>query len=227
SEVGAATVLSGGGLVVGDSAHPGAVLTGNVTVNSGGGLSGVGKIAGNVDVMGGGSLAPGASNGTLTVTGNVGFQPGSVFIINATPTEARKLAAGGTATLTGGTVNVPAQSATYAPSTQYTILTAAGAGGLNGTTFTGVTTNLAFLTPSLSYNANNVFLTLTTNGSGGGGTGGGTGGTGNIFATVTQTRNQTAVATALDPNAASNPLVLALLNQTADGALQAFDALSG
>src|SRR5262249_24339598 len=29
------------------------------------------------------------------------------------------------------------------------------------------------------------------------------------------------------PNAAANPLVLALLNQTADGALQAFDALSG
>src|SRR5262249_41368586 len=149
------------------------------------------------------------------------------------------------ADLSGATVKVLAQNGTYAASTQYTILTATG--GFGGTTFAGVTSNLAFLTPSLTYDTNNnkVILTLPNDGSGGGsggggggggtggggtgggGTGGGTGGTGNIFATVAQTRNQTAVAMALDPNAAANPLVLAPLNQTADGALQAFDALSG
>ena len=104
TEVGTATLLGGSTLAVGDSGHTGAVLTGDVTVGSGGGLSGVGKIAGNVDVMGGGRLAPGFAIGTLNVTGNVVFQSGSVFIIEATPTKASKLAVGGTATLTGGTV---------------------------------------------------------------------------------------------------------------------------
>ena len=86
-----------------------------------------------------------------------------------------------TATLTNGSVRVAA-GGTFAPSTQYTILTATG--GLGGTTFAGINTNLAFLTPSLSYNANNVFLTLACNNpaacatGGGGGGGGGTGGGG-------------------------------------------------
>ena len=44
---------------------------------------------------------------------------------------------------------------------------------------------------------------------------------------MTQTRNQNAVATALDGGPVSNPLIIAVLNQTADGARQAFDALSG
>ena len=51
--------------------------------------------------------------------------------------------------------------------------------------------------------------------------------TGFGFASVAQTRNQNAVATALDGGPVSNPLIIAVLNQTADGARQAFDALSG
>ena len=127
-------------------------------------------------------VAPGAvagtAIGTLTVTGNAAFTANSTFAVSANAAgQASKLAVGGTATLTDGKVQVLAQSGTFAPSTQYTILTAAG--GLGGTTFGSVTSNLAFLTPSLSYTANNVMLTLVTNGSGGGDTGGGdTGGGG-------------------------------------------------
>ena len=93
------------------------------------------------------------------------------------------------------------RTALIAPSTQYTILTATG--GLGGTTFAGVLpTNLAFLTPSLTYDANNVSyadaLVNSGGGSGGGGGGGGGGTTGFGFATVAQTQNQSAVATALD-----------------------------
>ena len=44
---------------------------------------------------------------------------------------------------------------------------------------------------------------------------------------VAQTRNQRAVATALDRGPVSNPLIIAVLNQTVAGARQAFDALSG
>src|SRR4029077_2029776 len=84
-----------------------------------------------------------------------------------------------------------------------------------------------------------VFLTLTCNnpaacssdtgggGTGGGTTGGGTASTGFGFTSVAQTRNRTAVATALNGGPVANPLVIAVLNQTAGGARQAFDALSG
>ena len=56
---------------------------------------------------------------------------------------------------------------------------------------------------------------------------GGTASTGFGFAGVAQTRNQRAVATALDRGPVSNPLIIAVLNQTVAGARQAFDALSG
>ena len=130
------------------------MLTGDVTVNSGSQLVGHGTISGNVNVMSGGALVPGIAGGsaigTFTVTGNVAFTPASNFLVNANAAgQASKLAVGGTATLSGGTVEVLAQRGTFAPSTQYTILTAAG--GLGGTTFGSVTSDLAFLTPSLSY----------------------------------------------------------------------------
>ncbi len=122
------------------------------------------------------------------------------------------------ATLSGGTVNVLAQNGTYSPSTKYTILTTTNSNGLSGT-FDKVTSNLAFFKPTLSYDATDVFLTLDLlNNGGGGGLG---------FSSVAQTRNQIAVATALDASPVTDPLVKALFNQTADGARQAFDALSG
>src|SRR4029077_14307350 len=61
----------------------------------------------------------------------------------------------------------------------------------------------------------------------GGGTGGGTASTGFGFSAGAQTRNQRAVATALDRGPVTNPLIIAVLNQTVAGARQAFDALSG
>ena len=97
----------------------------------------------------------------------------------------------------------------YAPSTRYTIFTANG--GVTGA-FASVTSNFAFLTPTLSYDANDVFLTLTRSA---------------FFTNIAQTRNQRAVAGALDASPLTSPLVLAVLNQTRSGALQAFDALSG
>jgi outer membrane autotransporter protein len=228
--VGAVTVQSDATLAIN------AVLTGTtVTVNPAAAVFGVGTIKGDV-VNNGGQLSPGPSGGfgSLTVTGNVGFTSGSTLFINAGPTQASKLTVGGTATLTGATVSVQALGTGFAPSHTYTILTVAGGGlgSTNNNTFSGVTSNSAFLTPTLSYDATDVFLTLAcnsgTNCSGGtGGTGGGTAGTGFGFANAAQTRNQQAVAGALDASPASNPLVTAVLNQTADGARQAFDALSG
>ena len=138
-------------------------LIGDVTVNSGGQLVGQGTVSGDVNVMSGGMVAPGIVSGTaigtLTVTGDVTFGGNSTFRVNTNAAGlASKLAVGGASTLTGGNVQVVAESGTFAPSTPYTILTAAG--GLGATTFNSVTSNLAFLTPSLSYDPNNVFLTL-------------------------------------------------------------------
>ena len=239
ASVGAATLFTGASLIVGDAGlgHDNAKLTGDVTVNNAAILSGRGTIAGNVNLMSGGVLTDLGVGFTLRVTGNVTFQNSSIYIVDVNASgQTGRLAVGGTATLSGGSVLVSA-GGTFAPSTQYTILTAAG--GLNGTFTGGVTTNLAFLTPTLSYDANNVKLTLVTNGggTGGGGTGGGgtagggtgTGGGSTLFgfASVAQTPNQTAVATALDGGPTSNRLVTAVLNQSVDGARQAFDALSG
>ena len=196
-----ATAVNSGTLAVDN------VLASPVSVSSGGTLAGHGIISGDISVASGGTVAPGAAVlfSTLNVLGNVSFQPGSIFRVNADATGKNdKLAVTGSATLTGGTVNVPA-GGSFAPSslTTYKILTTSNVNGLGGTTFSSVTTNLAFLTPSLSYTANDVTLTLATatggtgdpggGDPGGGPTGGGTGGApaGSTFgfAKVALTRN--------------------------------------
>src|SRR6516225_8133937 len=185
-------------------------LVSAVTVNSGGMLTGTGTIGG-LSVGSGGIVAPGNSIGTLRVTGDVSFDEGSIYQVKANAAgKSGKISATGAASIDGGTVQVLAQSGTYARQTRYTILTASG--GVDGQ-FTDVTSNLAFLTPLLSYDPNNVFLTLIRNDI--------------TFASVAQTPNQRAVAAALDSSPPLKPLVQAVANLTLAGTLQAFDALSG
>src|SRR5262249_36283421 len=136
---------------------------------------------------------------------------GSIYRVKANAAgKSAMISATGAASIDGGTVQVLAQSGTYARQTRYTILTASG--GVDGQ-FTDVTSNLAFLTPLLSYDPNNVFLTLIR--------------TDITFAPVAQTPNQRAVAAALDSSPPVKPLVQAVANLTLAGTLQAFDALSG
>src|SRR5262249_46318841 len=120
------------------------------------------------------------------------------------------ISAAGAASIDGGMVQVLAQSGTYSRQTRYTILTASG--GVDGQ-FTNVTSNLAFLTPLLSYDPNNVFLTLIRNDI--------------TFASVAQTPNQRAVAAALDSSPPLKPLVQAVATVTPCGAASAFRCLSG
>jgi hypothetical protein len=96
----------------------------------------------------------------MNVTHNVSFAAGSIYEVALNPSTASLIKAGGTATITGGDVRVLAGQGNYAPLYKYTILTANG--GVTGQ-FNGVTTNLAFLTPSLTEDANNVHLTLIRN----------------------------------------------------------------
>jgi fibronectin-binding autotransporter adhesin len=173
--VGGGTTVSAGLLTVNGS------LTSSVVVGSGGMIGGSGTIIGQF-ASNGGTLAPGNSIGTLNVTGNFS-QTGGVYQVEVNSAgQNDKIVASGTATIGGGaTVQVLAASGTYQRNTTYTIVTATG--GLTGT-YSGVTSNLAFLTPSLSYDANNVYLLLEQAAS--------------AFASGAQTRNQYAVGTALD-----------------------------
>ncbi|WP_018266272.1 autotransporter family protein [Methylosinus sp. LW4] len=204
------TIVNGGTLEIAGS------IVSASTVNAGGTLAGAGTV-GNVTVNSGGTLAPGAvdSIGTLTVKGALAFQPGSIYSVRATPLLADRANVTGAASL-NGSVNVLAGSGLYLPSTSYTILSAQG--GVSGS-FSSVGTNLAFLTPRLGYDANNVYLSLNRNDL--------------AFGAVAATANQRAVANALTAasvgpyGATGASLFNTLYLQTAQGAQASFDALSG
>ena len=187
-------------------------LVSTVTVNNGGTLKGNGTIGG-LNVASAGTVAPGNSIGTLNVSGNVAFAAGSTYQVEInTAGQSDKIIATGKATLSGGTVQVIAANGLYSPSTRYTILTANG--GVSGT-FAQLTTtsNLAFLTPTLSYDADDVFLRLAPQTA--------------TFPSVALTRNQASTAAAVQTLGLGNPIYNAVVGQSVAGAQQAFDALSG
>jgi outer membrane autotransporter protein len=184
-------------------------LGGTINVLAGGRLQGSGT-AGSASIAG--TIAPGNSIGTLTFTGNLAFTSGSVFEVEANAAgQSDKIVVNGTASIANGTtVSVLAANGNYAANTSYTILTAAG--GLSGT-FTNVTSNLAFLTPTLAYTTNAVTLNLKRNTV--------------DFITVAQTGNQSAIAPAVQALGAGNGVYEAVAVLTAPEARAAFDQLAG
>lgn len=190
----------------------GSILNSATTVNSGGTLGGSGSI-GDVTINSGGSFAPGNSIGTINVAGNVIFNPGSNYNVEVDAAgNTDKIISTGTATLTGSTVNVQPIAGSYSSSTDYTILTATG--GFGGTAFSSVNSNLAFLTPTLSYDATNVFLNLTRNDA--------------SFSSVASTPNQMAVSTVIGNNTTALQSIVNNITALSDAAAQqAYDSLSG
>ena len=212
-------------------------LASAVTVNAGATLRGSGSI-GALTLNAGATLAPGsgstadeaksaniaqrragiapASIGALTINGSLVLGAGSVYAVQANAAgQSSRTVVGGTATLQGGTVQVLADSGGWGPRTQYTILSASALDG----SFSGVSSNLAFLDPSLSYDASHVFLTLARNDV--------------DFAAVATSGNQRAVGAALQQASqgtlsdAGAQLIGAVQNLSAEQARGAFDALSG
>ncbi|WP_421913284.1 autotransporter outer membrane beta-barrel domain-containing protein [Mesorhizobium sp.] len=177
-----------------------------ITVRSAGTLTGNGTLVGAVTNSG----TVRVSSGALAVTGSFTSQAGSTLAIGLTPASNAVLDVSGAATLNGGTVAILAGSGTYAPSTIYTILTAGG--GRTGA-FDGVTSNLAFLNPSLSYDANNVYLTLVRNSI--------------DFGAIGGTPNQRSAGTGVESLGFSAPLYEAVALLDINGARDAFDQLSG
>ena len=92
------TTVSAGALEVGDAAHAGATLGGNVVVGPGGTLMGHGTIAGSVTNFG--VVAPGGTIGTLTV-GSYKQAVGGTLAIEVSPSAASMLNVLGPASLAG------------------------------------------------------------------------------------------------------------------------------
>jgi len=146
-----ATTVNGGTLAVN-----GTIASSAVTVNNGGMLGGNGTVGG-VTINGGGVLAPGNSIGTLTVGGNLAFGAGGLYRVEVSPSAADRANVTGIASLTGGIVQAVFQPGSYV-SKSYTILSAAG--GLGGTTFSGVSGSMPAFNVGLSYTSTDVVLNL-------------------------------------------------------------------
>jgi outer membrane autotransporter protein len=185
-------------------------LGGTLTMGSGTLLKGNGTI-GTTLVQAGATVAPGNSIGTLHVAGDLTLAQGSVYQVEASPDgRSDQIRATGRATLQGGAVQVLAAQGDWSPSTGYTILSADG--GVDGQ-FGGVTSNLAFLDPFLSYEAQSVALRLQRNDV--------------SFRSVGATSNQRASGGAVEGLLRSAALYGAVVQLDAPSARGAFDQLSG
>ncbi|WP_050044049.1 autotransporter-associated beta strand repeat-containing protein [Bradyrhizobium sp. LTSPM299] len=149
------TTSINGGILQVDGSIASSSLT---TVNAGGLLSGVGTV-GNATIASGGIFLPG--NGTpgtsMTVSGNLAFQSGALYLVGINSTTSTFTNVTGTATLDGSVrVGVAAGSTVVK---QYTILSASG--GRSGA-FTGVDTLglPSGLVASLSYDPTHAYLKL-------------------------------------------------------------------
>jgi outer membrane autotransporter protein len=99
--------------------------------------------------------------GTLTVNGNLTFGQNTIYRVHADPASSLsdRIHVTGVAYLDGTVAHV-GPDGNYAPRTTYNILTADG--GIQGQ-FTGASSGYAFLTPTLSYDPKNAYMTLTRN----------------------------------------------------------------
>ncbi len=132
-------------------------IAGTLTVDAGGVYAGGGSV-GNLLVNG--TLLTNTQLGTARVAGNLTLGNGAILAygVNADGTSA-PIQVGGTATLTGATLEVSPSTGDYPWKSHYTVLQASSIDG----TFAKVTSDYAFLTPTLSYTATQVGLDYARN----------------------------------------------------------------
>lgn len=122
-------------------------------------MRGYGSLGGNVTNQG--DVWPGGSTGTFTITGNYTQDSNGLLTIEVTPADASgRLQVGGSASL-GGTLSVTVDSGSYTVGTSYDILHAASgvSGGFSTVTYSQAFA--AYITPVVTYSANDVTLKLT------------------------------------------------------------------
>ncbi|MBB4008196.1 autotransporter outer membrane beta-barrel domain-containing protein [Allorhizobium taibaishanense] len=196
-------IVSGGSLINEGS------IDGTVNVDDGGLLSGPGSVEG-LFVNAGGLLSPGPGIATTVVNGALTFRPGSIYQVDIDTTgRSDAVNVTGAVSIEGGTLDIKAASGNYVPTTSYKILSA---GSITGA-FDSVSSDFAFLSPTLSYGANAIDMHLMRNGV--------------QFADIASTTNGRATAAAVEVLGSGNPVydtVLSLDSTTANGA---FSQLSG
>lgn len=187
-------------------------LGGALALSQGAVLTGTGSLGG-VTVASDTTVTPGGDNaiGTFNVNGNLAFAAGSAYVVNtAADGSSDTVNVTGTATLGGAAVRSLQGTGTYKANTRYTILTANG--GVNGT-FGSLSSNLAFLTPTLSYDASHVYLDLLRNDT--------------SFASLAQNANQVAVANAVQSQGDGKPVYDAVVALASPDVPQALNQLAG
>ncbi len=205
---GALLVDNGQGRALGGSLKvlDGATLGGSGTVGSGPGSQ--------IAIASGGTLAPGNSIGTLTVDGDLVFASGSSYAVEVDPqgSGSDHIEVTGKATLQGGSVVHIGADGPYRQDARYRILSAAT--GLEGA-FDAVSSNFAFLTPTLAYDYDNfaVDLTLQRNET--------------SFESLAHTPNQIATAQGLQSLPLGSALLQRIVTLPQDTPASIFDVLSG
>ena len=191
------------------------VITSDVSVDPGAMLAGVGSV-GSIDVAGiispGGTLGPSNGIGTLSIAGKALLSDAAYLVeVNAAGASDR-LVVEEDVSLNNARLLVLAVGGDYAQSTSYLVIDKESAGAIAGS-FSEVTTNSIFVSPSLIYDGgtgNDAVLTLNAV----------------AYETFAETRNQRAVANALDA-APFGPLAASIFYLDEASAQQAFTALAG
>lgn len=210
---GAWTLTGSGDFSDGGAVRNGATLinqggiAGSLTVDAGGVYAGGGSV-GNLLVNG--TLQTNTRLGTAAVTRDLTMGSGSTLAygVNADGTSA-PIQVGGTANLNGATLAVNPSEGTYPWQSHYTVLQAASVNG----TFGKVTSDYAFITPTLAYTPTQVDLTYTRNDV--------------AFNEFAVTGNGSRAANSLASLGQNNALYNALLNTTSATAGAAIEQLSG
>lgn len=182
-------------------------ITGNLTVDAGGVYAGGGSV-GNLNVNGTLRTDTGLGRATIVHDLNMGSAGTLAYGVNADGSSA-PVQVGGIANLNGATLAVNPGSGTYPWQSHYTVLQAAQVNG----TFGKVSSDYAFLTPTLAYTPTQVDLTYTRNDV-----------AFNEFAT---TGNGTNAANSLASIGKGNALYNALLNTSQSSAGAAIEQLAG
>ena len=204
------TQVAGGGL------HVTGALGGLINVRDGGLFDGTGTV-GDVVVHNGGTIGAGTSTSIDEFhTGQLTFNSGSSYLVNvAADGTGDRIFSSENVIINGGVVDVRAGTGDYADQTRYTIITAEDGVTRSDTNngFDGVTSDLAFLTPSLEYDSDNVYLIMDRND--------------RSFCLPGSTANQCATGEGAESTGPGNPFYDAIVKLNDPQALDAFDQTSG
>lgn len=172
-------------------------------IYSGASLLNLGTLQGDVQVDNGATFSGGV------IGGNLNLASGSTLLLQVDASgNGNGVSVDGSASIAGANLHIDALPGGYPASSQYNVLQATG--GVSGE-FAGVSSSLAFLTPTLTYGSDSVDLELQRNGS--------------AFADVALSGNGQSVANALESQP-GGPLYQALLTSSSADAGRALEQLA-